>query len=750
MSRLLLTTFAIQVLLAPAVHAQDQPEEVPEEDDDVQDILDEDLDEDTDPGDESDGGYSPSPALKGSPPPDKKGWGWNLGDKVDWDSSFSEEVEDAPAVFTPSRQSEEPFHASAAVDLVTEMDMEEVQAATTTQALFDLPGVFLVQPTAAGSSPVMRGLLGQRISLLFDGIRLGHATVNPGPSLLAGHVDPMNLSAIEVLRGPSLVMAGPMAIGGVVNFMPALPFVNPLVSYRAQGSVSYRYGSADNSHVLHGEVDFQIHDTAVSAGLSFGSFSTLQSGNDRQPYTEYGSLSFDLAVRKALGLTSDLLFYFGTTRLGQAYMPVEGPAAGTKDFMRWPQLDRNLLYMRYSAEEAGPFETLQLTLGIQMFDERPQHFSESATIPSTAVWDKQILHSTSAFALFWNRAPLGGWGSLLTGVDYYLDLVDAQGRSQQTQGAAPPEVADLERPVLADGTMVHMLEPMAMLDIYALQPFMLSVGGRLWYHDLERGDGHDAKHLVGGSTMLSGRYPLGDLAAFVLNASYGTRPPTMYEYAGQTCAPMRQVVSPDIEPEGIFGAELGTKWNLGVIEGSLFYGFTLIHDMLIPVEAFPETVPEQCAATPSDWYSWQNEATGLLHSIEFQNRVNVKEFLTIGTILTYQHGTQKQGSVKQPMALIPPLSGTVFVTMRYPRQYLWGDVRLRFAIKQDRLPDGTVLVDSEKDPFFLLSVRGGLDLGKNLRLYVAFENLVNQVHRWYGSSIDGPGRSVFVGIEGRL
>jgi hypothetical protein len=61
-----------------------------------------------------------------------------------------------------------------------------------------------------------------------------------------------------------------------------------------------------------------------------------------------------------------------------------------------------------------------------------------------------------------------------------------------------------------------------------------------------------------------------------------------------------------------------------------------------------------------------------------------------------------------------------------------------------------VLEDSEKDPFFLLSVRGGLDLGRNLRLFVAFENLINQVHRWYGSSIDGPGRSVFVGIEGHL
>lgn len=737
------------LVIAAPVRAQDEPEDVAEEDD-VQDILDEDLDEEVD----DEASLVSGPALKGPPAPKKKGWGWGKGDKVDWDASFAEEVENVPAVFLPSRRPEEPFHTSAAVDLVTEEQLEANQAATTTQAFLDLPGVAIVQTAAAGPSPVLRGLLGQRVELLFDGIRLHHSSVNAGPSILAGLVDPLGLEAMEVVRGPSLVMAGPLAVGGAVNFMPELPAVNPLLSYRSEGNIFYRYGSADTSHVLHGEVEFQLHDMAASSGLTFNTFGTLQSGADRQPYTEYGMVSFDLAVRKALGLTSDLLFYYGTTRLGQAYMPVEGPAEGVKDYMRWPRLDRNLLYLRYTVHDAGPLEELRLTVGTHLFDERPQHYSETVGVPTLSVWDKQILHTTSAFALLSNRASLGGWGSLLTGLDYYFDLVDAQGKLMQSRGAEPPEVTGLERAAIPDGAMAHMLEPLAVLDIYAMRPFLLSLGGRFWYHDLDPGDGSDARHLVGGSAMLSGRYPLGDLAAFVLNASYGTRPPTMFEYAGQCCAPIRQVMSQDIEPEGAFGAELGAKWNLGVIEGSLFYGFTFLHDMLVLVETFPDVVPQQCAATPSDWYSWRNDATGWLHAIEFRNHVNVREFMTIGTILAYQHATQKRdsgdGKVEEPMPLVPPLMGTAFVTVRYPRQYLWGDVRLRFGIKQDRLPAGETLEDSEKEPFFLLSIRGGLDLGQHLRLFVAFENLINEVHRYYGSTIDAQGRSVFVGIEGHL
>jgi hypothetical protein len=540
-------------------------------------------------------------------------------------------------------------------------------------------------------------------------------------------------------------MAGPLSVGGAINFMPDLPQVNPLVAYRTDASAFYRYGSADTSHVLHGEVDVQLHDTALRGGLSWSTFGALQSGAERQPYTEFASAAFDFAVRKALGDVSDLLFYYGLVKHDQAYMPLEGPDPESKDFMRWPQLDRHLVYLRFSSSDAGPVESLQLTIGIQLFDESPQHYSEDHSwTPTLSTWNKQKLHTTTAFAQLWNRAPLGGWGSLLTGVDYYMDLVDARGRVLTYQGSDPPVVETLARPFIPDGAISHSVEPHLLLDLFAMQPFLLSIGGRFWYHDLDPGGGLDALHVVGGSGFLSGRVPVADLVAFVLNVTYGTRPPTMFEYAGQSTAPLKQVPSPDIEPEGVFGAEFGTRWNLGVLEGSLFYGFTLIHDLVVQVP-LPGPFPP---------HRWENAGMGFIHALEFRNHVNIGRAWRIGAILTWQHGTRTydstEGEKRWPMDLVPPLLGTAFLTVSYPRQYLWGDVRFRWAIKQDRLGPGEELDASEKDPFFLLSVRGGLDLGQHLRLFVSFENLIGETYRWHGSFIDGPGRSVYVGIEGHM
>jgi outer membrane receptor protein involved in Fe transport len=746
--RLLLPTIgALAIVLAPMPTLGQEGVEA----DDVQDILDEDLDETVTAEDLEGGGVAEVDETGDAPgPPGKSGWFQGTGGSVDWDASFHEEMDAPASVFVPSRQQEEPFHSSSAAWLVTGSDIEDAQAVGASWALADVPGLVPLATSAAGPSPVMRGLLGQRVGLMFDGISLHHSTVPAGPTLLAGTVDPLALSSIEVWRGPGLVMAGPLSVGGTINFVPRLPVVNPLVSFRSEGRAMYRYGSIDTSHVVHGDVGFQLYDTAATASLTYGSFGGLQSGSRRQPYTEHGMLSFDLAVRRALGLTSDLLFYYGTTRLSQVHQPAGGSGVEGDGFMRWPQMDRNLIYGRYTALDLGPLDTLQLTLGVHMWNERPQLYSENAAIvPTLTTWDRQVMHTTSAFALAWGRAPLGAWGSLLAGVDYYADLVDADGWLKTYQGAEPPVSSPLERTWIPDGARSHALEPHVLMEIYALRPFLLSLGGRFWYHDLDPGGGLEARHLVGGAGLVSGRYAISDLVAFVLSVSYGTRPPTMFEYAGRSCAPLVQSSSPDLGPEGTLGAELGTKWSVGVLEGSLFYGFTLLDHAIMPLARDPAPGEDPCTA-PSRIAEWSNEGLAWIHSIEFDNRVNIGQVWTIGTVLTWNHGTGKADGGRQPLAAIPPLTGTAYLTVRYPRQYLWADVRLRFGLAQTRLAPDEIVTGSEKDPFFLLSIRGGLDLGSHLRLYVAFENLVGDTYRVHGSWIDGPGRSVHVGFEGHL
>ncbi len=724
--------------------------------DDVQDILDEDLDEQVQPSDlEPDSANDTvlssgvvETAKGGKKHKPKKSLAF-VG-HVDWDASFAEEVEPQLMVTTPTRHDDAPFYSSSAADLVEGGALAEGQVAGMDGALLDLPGVSIIQVSSAAASPVLRGIYGQRIALSFDGIPLYHSTVMPGPSLLAAMVDPLGLAGIEVIRGPGQTTSGPFAVGGVINFVPDLPVVNSLVSFRSDASALFRYGSVDTSRIVHADVDFQLRESAAALNLTIGNFGSLINGAGKQPLTSYDSISFSFAIRRSLGQAGDLIFYYGMRRMSEFFQPIDR----TSEYLRWPHMGTDIIFVRYSARDLGWLSDLRVTAGLNLFDEQPQYYTDT-TDPldedAPSLWDRQKLDTSSLFIQVWGRGPLGEWGDLLWGIDYGFDHVDASGYLKLLRGAhAWPEV--LDRPMIPDGAVAHRLEPHALLEVYALRPFLLSIGTRFYLHELVPGSGLADRHIAGGSVQISGRYPLSDLAAFLVNLSFGTRPPTMFEIAGRSCGPTPMVQSPGLDPEKAFTAEAGTRWNLGFLEGSLFYSFTLFDDFIYPASAIESPV-DHCSKV--DPYQLFNMGTAFMHALELRNHVNIGQAWRIGTVLSWQHGTVKidqgEGSYRVwPMSFVPPLMGTAFITVRYPRQYLWADLRLRVSLVQDRHPQTEPLFGAEDDPFFLLSFKGGLDLGDHLRLYVAFENLLNQVHRYLGSSIDGPGRSVYVGLEGHL
>ncbi|CAE1306970.1 TC.FEV.OM [Acanthosepion pharaonis] len=83
-----------------------------------------------------------------------------------------------------------------------------------------------------GSRPILRGFPGERIRVLTDGIGaidLSNTSVDHG-----GH-RPALAERIEVLRGPSALLFGPSAVGGVVNDDTRIPRTRPENGYRLNG-----------------------------------------------------------------------------------------------------------------------------------------------------------------------------------------------------------------------------------------------------------------------------------------------------------------------------------------------------------------------------------------------------------------------------------------------------------------------------------------------------------------------------------
>jgi hemoglobin/transferrin/lactoferrin receptor protein len=91
--------------------------------------------------------------------------------------------------------------------------------------------------------PEIRGQRGQRILLLEDGLRLNNARRQQDFGELPALAGIGVIDRVEVVRGPSSVLYGTDAIGGVVNLISPLP-ARALTRGDVDAHVTYRYGSA--------------------------------------------------------------------------------------------------------------------------------------------------------------------------------------------------------------------------------------------------------------------------------------------------------------------------------------------------------------------------------------------------------------------------------------------------------------------------------------------------------------------------
>ncbi|MEQ9569185.1 MAG: TonB-dependent receptor, partial [Longimicrobiales bacterium] len=101
------------------------------------------------------------------------------------------------------------------VEVLSGQELSRRLEGTVAATLTSEPGVAAVTMGPATARPVIRGLGGDRVLRLADGERVGD--VSAVCSAHATAVDPVSAQRIEVVRGPSALLYGSQALGGVVN-----------------------------------------------------------------------------------------------------------------------------------------------------------------------------------------------------------------------------------------------------------------------------------------------------------------------------------------------------------------------------------------------------------------------------------------------------------------------------------------------------------------------------------------------------
>ena len=198
---------------------------------------------------------------------------------------------------TPARgQPQEVFQVPQSPVVVTEDEIARRYANLLPQALRDVPGVHIQQTSSGQGSPFVRGLTGQQVLHLINGVRFNNSTFRPGANQYTALIEPDFADRVEVVRGPGSTQYGSDSLGGTINVLTRSP--EGFEHFGLQGEVHTYFASADLSAGV---------STTFSGGSSNWNFVAAASGRRTQDLRPGGALDSHSVVTRLLGISSKFL-----------------------------------------------------------------------------------------------------------------------------------------------------------------------------------------------------------------------------------------------------------------------------------------------------------------------------------------------------------------------------------------------------------------------------------------------------------
>lgn len=135
------------------------------------------------------------------------------------------------------------FDLAQGASILTGDTLHRNLAATLGETLSSTPGVSSTYYGPGASRPIIRGLGGDRVRMLDNGVgSLDASNVSPDHNV---SLEPLLVDRIEVLRGPATLLYGSSAVGGVVNVVDnRIPSTAPASSL--SGRTEIRFDTAAN------------------------------------------------------------------------------------------------------------------------------------------------------------------------------------------------------------------------------------------------------------------------------------------------------------------------------------------------------------------------------------------------------------------------------------------------------------------------------------------------------------------------
>lgn len=639
---------------------------------------------------------------------------------------------------TAQRSDEQSFDVPQAVTIVGDEVLLESVVRTTPEALTNQPGLWVQKTTHGGGSPIIRGLVGNQVLLMVDGIRLNNATYRYGPNQYLSGVDPGLVERIEAVRGSGSVLYGSDALGGVVQVLSKTPSFS-LDGPRVQGLVSGQWMSGGMEQSARADLQLGSERVAFLAGFSERHYGDVVAGGDLGTLapTGYEARTADAKLLVRTGSSGLLTAAFQHS--GQDEVPrYDQVALGGYLTNEYDPQTRQLAYLKWES-----FSTSRWALSLRVSGSFDRSVEGLLVQQEGSAKIRTQLDEVDTFGLVAEVAsePSPAWQAQ-SGVEYY------SGRVGSTASETDPASGGARslRGSYADGSTSTSLAAFTNHQVQ-WKRFRFSGGLRFNAVTVSVEDALFGSQDVRPSAWVGQLGVMYDLAPWlraVVSSNSGFRAPNVDDLSkfGAVESTVFEIPSSALAPERSWSVEAGLKLSAKRVSGAVTAYQTRLSDL---IDRVPATYDGSGFVDGRKVYQKQNVGDALLRGIEAEADVSLSPALRAFGNLTWTWGENR--TTGAPMRRIPPLFATVGLHYRHAAGW-WLKAELATAGEQDRLAAGdrsdprisSRLVDGAMPGWSCWNLHGGFQY-RSVRIRATLRNLFDEAYRVYASGVDEYGRS---------
>jgi outer membrane receptor protein involved in Fe transport len=660
------------------------------------------------------------------------------------------------------------YEQPAALTVVAPTLSRRASGATAANLLRDLTGVQVQQTSAGQGAVILRGMVGNQVLMLVDGVPMNNGTYRDGPGQYLATIDPETIERIEILRGPASSLYGSDAQGGVLNV------ITRPHQFRGPGSARVAMAGSTADRGYRTRVAGHIGSSwSLGLGGTYLQSGDLRAGGSvgRQAPTGFdawgvdGQFTWSPAERHTLTATVQHFTMDGVPRYDR-YVEFRAPAPGPDAEHVFRPQARQLAYVRHRFQNGTTgLATVDITASLAVQREGRDRIRRLDTGPDSirTRWRDDV-YTPGVSAVATSIPVLGSQPILVTwGAEWYHDALASNGYDQNLNTGATTALergssgGNVPTGNFPDGSSADRIGAFVTAEVQVSERLRLSAGGRFSAFRNQANVGT----AFGGVVSNSNSALTGQLGTVVSIARYwyvaarvaqGFRAPNLYDLTRVGPVPGGiQLPNPNARPERSWTGDLSLRYEAERTAFDITAYYTRVSDF---IDRGPGTFNGDTLFDGERVFQGVNVGTARVRGLEAEAARQVGP-VQLRTTLLYTVGDQDDaGGVTEPMAKIPPLSGSVAARWTPRARPWWLEYALRWAAKQDRLGSRD-LADPRIPPggtpgYTAHGIRAGATLPNGVDVALGLENLGNELYRDHASGVDAPGRHLWAGASWTL